>query len=287
MTECIVGVISPGHMGAGLGWALAEGGARVVTTIDGRSERTARLAAEAGLTVLPDVADVLAGADVVLVVTPPAAAVAAAAAIAAAARRADRRPLVVDLNAVSPVTVGEIGRALDGLDLVDGAISGPPPTVRPGARVYLSGPRAAEVAALPWRHVTASVVGTEAGSASALKMSTASVYKGLVALYAQALRSAAYHGVVGPVVDDLAGSGHDLVRAVAVAATKADRFVGEMHEIAATQRAAGLPPELFEAFAAVYADLAGTDLARDDPESVPAAVTADAVLARLVRAARQ
>jgi 3-hydroxyisobutyrate dehydrogenase-like beta-hydroxyacid dehydrogenase len=213
--------------------------------------------------------------------------VAAAAAIATAARGTGTRPLVVDLNAVSPPTVGEIARVLDGLDLVDGAISGPPPTVRPGARVYLSGPRAAEVAALPWRHVTASVVGTEAGSASALKMSTASVYKGLVALYAQALRSAAYHGVLGPVVDDLAGAGHDLVHAVAVSATKAHRFVAEMHEIAATQRAAGLPPELFEAFAAVYADLATTDLARDDPESVPADVTAEALLARLRRAGRQ
>jgi len=63
--------------------------------------------------------------------------------------------------------------------------------------------------------------------------------------------------------------------------------VAEMHEIAATQRAAGLPPELFEAFAAVYADLAATDLARDDPESVSAQVTAAELLARLGRAPRQ
>jgi 3-hydroxyisobutyrate dehydrogenase-like beta-hydroxyacid dehydrogenase len=274
-------------MGAGLGWAIAEGGASVVTTTEGRSERTRRLAGEAGLTVLPTLSDVVAAAEVILVVTPPAAAVAAAATIATVARHTDRRPLVVDLNAVSPATIGQIARALEGLDLVDGAISGPPPTVRPGARIYLSGGRAAEAAALPWRHVTATVVGAEPGMASAVKMSTASVYKGLVALYAQALRSAAYHGVLGPVVDDLAGAGHDLVRAVAVSATKAHRFVAEMHEIAATQRAAGLRPELFEAFAAVYADLATTDLARDDPESVPADVTAEALLARLKRAARQ
>jgi len=287
MTNSTIGVVSPGAMGAGLGWALAEGGGSVVTTTDGRSARTGRLAAEAGLTVLPTLEDVVGDADVVLVVTPPAAAVAAATRIATAARRTGRSPLVADLNAVSPATVAEIGLALDGLDLVDGAISGPPPTVRPGARVYLSGARAAEVAALPWRHITGSVVGPEVGAASAVKMSTASVYKGLIAIYAQALRSAAYHGVLRPVVDDLAGAGHDLVRAVAVSAAKAHRFVAEMHEIAATQHAAGLPPELFEAFAAVYADLAATDLAREDPESVPADVTAEALLARLNRAPRQ
>ena len=38
-------------MGSGLGWALREGGADVVTTLAGRSPRTARLAAEAGIAV--------------------------------------------------------------------------------------------------------------------------------------------------------------------------------------------------------------------------------------------
>ena len=69
-------------MGAGLGWALREGGARVVATLDGRSARTARLAADAGLEVLPALADVVRAADVVLSVTPPADAPAAARSIA-------------------------------------------------------------------------------------------------------------------------------------------------------------------------------------------------------------
>ena len=40
------------------------------------------------------------------------------------------------------------------------------------------------------------------------------------------------------------------------ASAKAWRYVAEMEEIAATQAAAGLPPELFRAFATVYAELA-------------------------------
>jgi len=67
-----VAVVSPGHMGGGLGAALAAGGARVVATTAGRSARTVRLAAEAGLELLPTLDDVVAAADLVLSVAPPA-----------------------------------------------------------------------------------------------------------------------------------------------------------------------------------------------------------------------
>jgi hypothetical protein len=39
-----IAIVSPGHMGAGLGGALHAGGARVVATTAGRSGRTRRLA---------------------------------------------------------------------------------------------------------------------------------------------------------------------------------------------------------------------------------------------------
>jgi 3-hydroxyisobutyrate dehydrogenase-like beta-hydroxyacid dehydrogenase len=274
-----VAIVSPGYMGAGLGWALRAGGARVVATLDGRSARTARLAGQAGIEVLPTLADVVAAASVVLVVTPPAEAIAASTAIAAAARVTGARPLVADLNAVSPATVEQLAGVLAPLDLIDGSISGSPPTVRPGARIYLAGPRVAEVADLPWRHVEPIVVGERVGSASAVKMCTASVYKGLVGLCAQAMRTAARHGVLDRVVADLRTAGLDRVGGVASAAAKAARYVPEMREIAATQRAAGLPAELFEAFALVYAELAGSPLAAADPETVDRTLTPDQVVA--------
>src|SRR5262249_13397343 len=167
-----VGLHGAGYMGAGLGWALREGGATVVTTLAGRSARTARFVAEAGLTALPSLDAVVAQAAVVLVVTPPAAARDAAYEIAAAADRTGTRPVVADLNAISPSTVDSVVRILAGLDVVDGSVSGAPPSVQPGARIYLSGDRAGEVAALPWRHVRPIVVPGGIGRASALKMCT-------------------------------------------------------------------------------------------------------------------
>jgi 3-hydroxyisobutyrate dehydrogenase-like beta-hydroxyacid dehydrogenase len=281
-------------MGAGLGGALRAGGARVVATVEGRSARTRRLADEAGLELLPSLADVVAAADILLVVTPPGDAVAAATAIRRAAGRdtaairreagedaaevTRRRPLVADLNAVSPGTMSRVEAALGGLDLVDGSISGPPPSDRPGARLYLSGARAAEVAALPWDgQVEPVVLGDRVGAASALKMCTGSVYKGLTALVTQAMRTAGAYGVLDEVVLDLDRNGLAQTRGVARSATKAWRFVDEMREVAATQEAAGLTPDLFTAIAAVYAQVAGTALAQGDPESAPERTAAEIV----------
>jgi 3-hydroxyisobutyrate dehydrogenase-like beta-hydroxyacid dehydrogenase len=277
-----VGIVSPGFMGAGLGWALREGGARVVATVRGRSARTRRLAGEAGLELLPSLFDVVAIADVVLSVTPPGHALAAAQTIANAALESGATPVVADLNATSPATMAAIARAWDGLPVVDGSISGAPPTVRSGARIYLSGVKATDVAALPWGDRAHPVVlGAGIGSASALKMCTASVYKGMNALVTQAMRVAGGHGVLNAVLADLKESGLDSSGGVVAAATKAHRYVDEMREIAATQADAGLTSDLFEAFAQIYAEIAATDLATGDPETTDLTMAPDEIVRRL------
>jgi 3-hydroxyisobutyrate dehydrogenase-like beta-hydroxyacid dehydrogenase len=238
-------------MGSAVGGALLRGGARVVATLERRSARTAGLAREAGLELMPGLADVVAAADIVLSIVPPAEAPVVAAAVRGAA-------LVADLNAVSPETVRGLG-----ID-VDGSISGPPPVAAGTTRIYLSGQRAGEVAALPFDGIEVVVVGDEVGTASAVKMSTASVYKGSVALLTQALRAADHYGVLEHVLFDLGEE--NAGRRIARSGAKADRYVDEMHEIAAAQAAAGLDPALFEAFARVWAEIAGTRLAAASPE---------------------
>jgi 3-hydroxyisobutyrate dehydrogenase-like beta-hydroxyacid dehydrogenase len=240
----IVGILSPGQMGAGLGAALRANGARVVTTLDGRSARTAKLAAQAGLETLPTVRDVLDAADVILSVTPPGVAREAARTIAGSAGRGQ---LVADLNAVSPATMTAIAADLTnaGCRAVDGAISGPPPHRPGGTYLYLAGPDAAEIAGLGWGElVVPVVVGASIGEASAVKMCTGSVYKGLTALITQAMRTAGAYGVLDQVLNDLERNGLAQTGSVARSAPKAHRFVAEMREVAATQAAAGLTPEL-------------------------------------------
>ena len=143
-----IGIVSPGAMGSGLGRSWQAGGARVVCTVNGRSERTRRLAE--GLEWLPDLAAVVRAADVVVSVGPPDAAPELAAAIADACRHAQVTPLVADVNAIAPSTMTRVAAELTraGCDVVDGAISGPPPRGDGTSRttLYLSGPSAAVVA---------------------------------------------------------------------------------------------------------------------------------------------
>ena len=274
-------------MGSAVGDALVRGGTRVVATLSGRSERTARLAARTELELLPDLGSLLDIADVVLSIVPPEAAASVARDVAAAAAAKSARPVFVELNAISPATALRVEADLgsSGVEVVDGSISGPPPW-RPGTtRLYLSGPRAAEIAALPFDGVDAIVVGAHVGAASAVKMSTASVYKGTSALLAHALLAAEANGVLEHVLDDLRTGSPELVanveRQLANAASKSPRYVAEMHEIATTQVAAGLTPSLFEAIADVFSGLSESELARSAPEDLPRDMTLDDVLARL------
>lgn len=267
-----VGIHAPGAMGTALARCLLAGGHEVLTTASGRSPATARRLAGAGVPDAGSLDAVVAGAAVLVVVVPPGSAGEAAAEIAAACRRTGARPLVVEANAVAPATVTAIAADLP-VDLVDAAISGPPPA--PDAelptRVLLAGERADEVAALPVPGVRWVPVEGGVGAASAAKMCTASVRKGLQALLAQALLTADHHGVVAPVLEDLAVDlPGDLGRSAATGAAKAWRFADEMDEIAATQAGAGLDPALFRSVAAVYRGLAGSEWGAQRPEDLPA-----------------
>lgn len=93
------------------------------------------------------------------------------------------------------------------------------------------------------------------------------------------MRAADFYGVLDEVLKDLGDAADP--GAVAVAATKAGRFVPEMREIAAAQRAAGLTPALFEAFAEVYEEISATDLAVGDPEDTARSAPPAEVVRRL------
>ena len=269
-----VALVSPGAMGTAMGSALARGGARVVATLAGRSQRTRGLVAGSPIELLADLTAVVVEADVVLSIVPPEAAADVARNVQHTAREVGRAPLFADLNAIAPATAARIAAGLRsvGVDVVDGSISGPPPRNAGTTRLYLSGARAEEIASLPFDGVDRIVVGADVGSASAVKMSTASVYKGSSALLVQALLAAHANGVLEHVLADLRAASPELVsnveRRLGYAAAKSGRYVGEMREIAHTQSAAGLTPALFEAMAEVYEALARTPLARTSPEEV-------------------
>ena len=160
-----VGIVSPGAMGSAVGDTLRRGGVRVVATIAGRSERNARPRA-ARLELLPDLTPCGGGRRPL----DRAAGSGRGDRRRAHRRRARRRP--------------ERGRARDRaadlaggrrLDLRAAAVGGGDDADLP------LGPARGRGRALPFEGVEVVVVGDEVGAASAVKMSTASVYKGSAA----------------------------------------------------------------------------------------------------------
>jgi 3-hydroxyisobutyrate dehydrogenase-like beta-hydroxyacid dehydrogenase len=244
MAKQTIALFHPGNMGATIGAAAAASGARVLWAAHERSAATRRRAERAGLFDAGTLADALRQADVVLSVCPPHAALDVARAVAAERFSG----IYVDANAVSRATAEQIGAIVSasGASFVDGGIIGAPVQKAGTTRLYLSGPRASEVAALfSGSMLDARAIGAAPGAASALKVTYAAWTKCTDALVLAIRALATHEGVDQALLEEWSVSQPALEkkceRAVAVAAPKAWRFVGEMREIAEAFEGAGLP----------------------------------------------
>ena len=177
-----VAILSTGEMGQAIGALLARHGARVVTTLDGRSARTKALAKDAGIEDLGSVLAVVDAADLLLSVVVPDAATALAERLASALRATSRPPVYVECNAIAPATAAIIGRRIEatGATFVDGGIIGPPPVPdTANTRLYISGKATEAAGVLNQYGLDVRAIGAGLGEASALKMCYAALNKGV------------------------------------------------------------------------------------------------------------
>lgn len=260
----VVGIAHPGAMGASLGAALKAAAGQVIWAEQGRSHATAKRAELADLVAVPDLASLARRCDLVISICPPHAALDVAREVAAAGGRCH----YLDANAVSPDTVRRIG-ALFGTDrVVDGSIIGPPGWQRGDTVLWLSGRAAAAMAALfDGSPFDARVLGTELGTASALKACYALQSKAMPAIWLEIAEAARAFGVQDALRDELARDGIDLDATVATitrrAATKAWRWAGEMEQAGDTVAALGLPDGFSRAAAQLYRAMGQPDSPSD------------------------
>ena len=252
-----IGLLHPGAMGASVGAAASGNGHAVLWASQGRSAATQERARRGALQDVATVPAVLAASDILLSISPPHAAEDVATEVA----KCGFAGLYVDCNAVSPERTRGIQRIVEkgGAAYVDGGIIGGPAWTREaGTSLYLSGPRAGEVSVcFADGPLSAPVISERIGAASALKMGYAAFTKGSTALLTAILGMVEKEGVRA----DLARQWGDdftarTVRRVCDNTAKAWRFEGEMHEIAATFYAAGLPGGFHQAAAEVFRRLA-------------------------------
>ena len=246
------GFLHPGAMGASV--AANCRGSRFWCS-DGRSAATRARAEAAGLVATTSLGQLAERCDTIVSICPPAEAVTVAEQVAATGFDG----LYVDANAIAPATSAEIGAIFT--RYVDGGIIGPPATTGGTTRLYLSGDESQEVSER-WGGSLLDVRAIDGGvgAASAVKMLFAGWGKHNSALMFTINAAEAAYGVTEAIHAEWAISRPDFVSQSEVAARgtapKAWRFEGEMHEIAATFEAAGLPPEFHRGAAEVYRRLA-------------------------------
>jgi 3-hydroxyisobutyrate dehydrogenase-like beta-hydroxyacid dehydrogenase len=257
MAGSVIGLLHPGEMGAAVAGCLTAHGHQVLWVPAGRSAETAARAAAAGLSTAASVEDLAGRVDVILSVCPPHAARQTASAVAGAACFPG---IYVDANAVSPGTAREVRAVIEsaGASYVDGGIIGPPPAgTTPGStRLYLSGPRAAQVAGLfAGTALDARVIDGEV-TASAVKMAYAGWTKGTAALILAVRALARAEGVEDTLLAEWALSQPGLAErsraAAGSAAAKGWRWTGEMEEISTSMVRDGLPGGFHLAAANVF-----------------------------------
>jgi 3-hydroxyisobutyrate dehydrogenase-like beta-hydroxyacid dehydrogenase len=273
-----IAVLGTGDMGSAVGAALVRVGHRVVTDLTGRSAHSRGLAARAGLEDLGSLPDVLAAAELVLSIVPPAAALDFARRVRAAAAQSRTHFVFADCNAVAPATLLSIAALFEGsgVTFLDVGIVGPAP--RAGAakptRFYVSGEASGALLELAVPELALIDLGAQLGRASALKMAYAAMNKGVDALYTAVLMAAEQLGVRAELMEEFRGSqaqaAERMGARIPYLAATAERYTGEMREIAATFAAAGVTPDFHRGAEWVYAELARTPLAAETRATLPA-----------------
>jgi 3-hydroxyisobutyrate dehydrogenase-like beta-hydroxyacid dehydrogenase len=267
----VVAIVAPGNMGAAVGQRLTENGVRVLTTLAGRGAASVGRASAAGMTDVP--LDRLTEAQIVLSILPPAHALSFAEQVAPLLLAAERKPVFVDCNAVSPETVRRIGTVVagTGAPFVDASIIGLAP--KPGQaspHIYVCGENAARVLVLGEYGLDVRVLDGAVGAASALKMSYAGINKGVAALASAmilaAARSGATEALYQEMSESLPGLLQSLRRQVPDMLPKAYRWVAEMREIAAFAGEDAAAREIFVGFAELF-ERVSRDVAGEKVES--------------------
>ncbi|HXQ84511.1 MAG TPA: DUF1932 domain-containing protein [Xanthobacteraceae bacterium] len=257
----VVAVIAPGMMGAAVGKRLVDNGLKVFTSLAGRSQETQARAKAAGMAAASD--KEIVACDFILSILPPGDALALAQRFVPALTASNAKPVYVDCNAINPVTVERVAKAIapTGCPFVDSGIIGQPP--KPGdagPRFYASGAAAQRFATLRDYGLDIRVLDGAMSAASALKMSYAGITKGTQAIGAAMMLAAARAGSADALFDELQSSQKELFpwfkRQLAMMPPKAYRWVAEMHEIADFVGEDPTAHELYEGAAHFYERIA-------------------------------
>ncbi|KAF8317150.1 6-phosphogluconate dehydrogenase C-terminal domain-like protein [Clavulina sp. PMI_390] len=277
MSVVRIGILSAGSMGAAVGRRIIQNPRfETYTVVEGRSEATQARARDSGFKLSPSLGELIASTDILISILPPGEAIPfVREALTYIQRLLDHGAhyTLVDCNALAPATtrmMAELVEAESAATFVDGSIVGLPPREGHSPAFYFSskGDGAAKLGKQleGWGLIT-HVLDGGVGAASALKMSHASMTKGLIGLVALSMLGANANSVLPPLLAEISQTNKDAFAWVPFAAAelpkRSYRWVAEMQQIGSYYAEVGVPEgkELFEGIAKLYER---TDREKDD-----------------------
>ena len=282
-----VGLLSPGDMGHAVGAVLVKNGIRVITCLEGRSNRTRGLAEKAEIQDVTTYQDLVNEAEIILSILVPSEARNAATLVSDALEETGQKVTYADCNAIAPQTVREIGKILTSTasNFVDAGIIGGPPGPGVMNRIYVSGPDTEAVEQLNEYGLDIRAIGPEIGQASGLKMVYAALTKGTSALALELMVAAKRLNLYDALISEWEMSQADryesFKRGLQSVPSKAHRWIGEMEEIAKTFGDVGLTPKILEGAADMYRFIRSNPVSDETPETIDRNRTLEQLIDRL------
>lgn len=243
MTQPKIGFIGFGEAAAALSEGLLGAGLAAIAAFDTRPRPAMK-----GVEMAESLADLVAGADIVVAAVTSAVALDVA---KDAAKFLKPRHIYVDINSVSPevkIAIGEV-IAVSGARYVEAAVMAAVPPFKHKVPMLLGGPAAPElIEILAPYGMALEDFGPEIGRAAATKMFRSVVVKGLEALLQECVLAADRYGVadrvLGYVADGYPGLDWKKLADYLIGRTAVHgvRRAHEMEEVAETLRALGIEP---------------------------------------------
>lgn len=251
MNKPKIAIIAAGEMGGAVAKSYSEAGYSISTIIAGRGQESIARAKQANMQPKENLQDLLADCQIFMSILPPANAKKMAQEVSAAAQQLGKAFTYVECNAISPDHVVEIAALFKDtkVKFVDaGIVGGPPHTggddeYRPA--LYVSGGTCQQLNQTDGVAFNIHQLGVEVGRASGMKMSYASITKGVNSLLAAAFLTAENLGLLEILMQELKQSQNALYQRATTSIQRmpadAARWAPEMQEIAQTFNAVGVP----------------------------------------------
>lgn len=269
-----VAIVGAGEMGSAVGALLRVHGLDVITNLSDRGARSKALAKAAGMRDVGNDGSLVREANLILSILPPSYAISFAETVAAALNATGANVLFADCNAISPETTRRVEGIVvaAGSSFVDAGILGPPARKDSSKTFfYASGEGATRLAELADFGLQVKAIGDVVGHASAIKMCYAAITKGLWALATETLVASRALGIEEPFMAEFQDSQADLhtkfKNNIPGIPPKAERWVPEMEEIAATFHSVGLTPRILEGAADMYRLMQSSPLGAETPDN--------------------